>query len=737
MRRISILLPLCFTLCATAQSPQEAQVLLQRLHASTSDIGRVSLMQALSRYYVDKVGEEKADLDSADQMNDTAAAVSRKLDFKPGIGRSLYLGGLIRWERGNQERADTLFAQALAYGGRNDLYELEADVYAVYAQHTNTDRDNIERKYDYAQKALDMYHRAKDRRREADLLEYEGDIEQLRDQFDNAIRLIQASLDIYRAIGYQGVQENYELLCDIYRQKGDFGRALANALLAIKAAETVGETGGAMISLYNRVALLYLDLKNNKEALEYFGKARSKAIARNDTARIFQVSINMSDALFRLDSNQEALDLLKNTERDFLPGSEEFRMHMADALLRGYLKVGKTKEARPYYDQIRGILAHSKPEDRGRIFTLRDVANYLLAVGEYREAVPYIDSLNQSIGNIANVLIRSQIELNYFKADSGMGKLRDAIAHYEAYKRLNDTLFNTDKARELSTLEVQFETEQKDKDIELLRQHGLLVDADLRRTREMRNIIIGGSVILLVLLGLLYNRYRLKKRSNLQLQRKQEEINGQYELVKRLAREKDWLLKEIHHRVKNNLHIITSLLESQSSFAEDAVQEAIRDSQHRVHAMSLIHQKLYQGEGGATIEFGLYVRELVSYLRGSFGMHSIVQVNVEADEMAVGAAQAVHLALILNETITNAFKYAFPGGRKGVIMISAHRRPDDYLLLVVRDNGVGLPADFDIGRSGSLGMKLIKGLSDNHHGELNITTENGTTVSLSCKIDPV
>jgi two-component sensor histidine kinase len=203
-----------------------------------------------------------------------------------------------------------------------------------------------------------------------------------------------------------------------------------------------------------------------------------------------------------------------------------------------------------------------------------------------------------------------------------------------------------------------------------------------------------------------------------------------------LVNEKEWLLKEIHHRVKNNLQVVMSLLNSQSAYIDnDAALTAIHDSQHRVHAMSLIHQKLYNSENVSSIDMSFYTRELVSYLRDSFDTGHRIRFELNIEPLKMDVSQAVPLGLILNEAITNSIKYAFPHEKSGVISVSLSDSSANHYLLSISDNGVGLPADFR--KTGSLGMSLMKGLSEDLDGNFSIESNNGTLIKISFVHHPI
>jgi two-component sensor histidine kinase len=183
--------------------------------------------------------------------------------------------------------------------------------------------------------------------------------------------------------------------------------------------------------------------------------------------------------------------------------------------------------------------------------------------------------------------------------------------------------------------------------------------------------------------------------------------------------------------VKNNLQIVMSLLSSQAAYLEDEkALLAIQESQNRIHAISLSHQKLYLSEKIALIDMSAYIREVVEYLHDSLQMQDQVRFNLSVDPIELSGAVAVPLGLIINEAVTNSLKYAFPGGRKGQISISLRQSDQQGCLLTVADDGIGLPADFDLSRSRSLGMNLMKGLSKQLDGSLKIESADGLTIQV-------
>ena len=215
------------------------------------------------------------------------------------------------------------------------------------------------------------------------------------------------------------------------------------------------------------------------------------------------------------------------------------------------------------------------------------------------------------------------------------------------------------------------------------------------------------------------------------LRHQQAEIQQKNISLHHLVQEKEWLLKEIHHRVKNNLHTITSLLESQSAYLENEALEAIRNSQHRVFAMSLVHQKLYQPEKTETgIDMSVYIHELVNYLRESFETGDSLRFVLDLEPVELDFSRAVPMGLILNEAITNSVKHAFGKNKTGTIAIVAKATANGTYLFSVSDNGIGLPGELRQGQSNSLGMKLMIGLSEDINGKLTMENKKGTRITV-------
>lgn len=199
------------------------------------------------------------------------------------------------------------------------------------------------------------------------------------------------------------------------------------------------------------------------------------------------------------------------------------------------------------------------------------------------------------------------------------------------------------------------------------------------------------------------------------------------EQIRRSLEEKETLLKEIHHRVKNNLQIISSLLRMQSRRPlDEATLILFQESQNRVQSMALIHEQLYQSPDLSQIDFGEYIRSLTDNLFRCYGV-SRVALNIKTNGLKLTLDTAIPCGLIINELVSNSLKYAFPQGRKGDINIFLQSTADNTVTLTVSDSGIGIPETLDWQNSNSLGLRIVRNLTKQLKGNISLDCSNGTT----------
>jgi two-component sensor histidine kinase len=211
----------------------------------------------------------------------------------------------------------------------------------------------------------------------------------------------------------------------------------------------------------------------------------------------------------------------------------------------------------------------------------------------------------------------------------------------------------------------------------------------------------------------------------------EERVRARTAQLSATLKEREILLQEIHHRVKNNLQVISSLINLQVRGLETgASRDALTECQARVYTIALIHESLYESRDYCNLPFSDYVRSLVTSVFQLAGASSTVSLQLDLAPVSLTVDRAIPCGLILNELIVNALKHAFPDGRRGIIRVQLQNLADDRVALLVKDDGVGVPMDGD-DHDGALGLQLVRTLAQQIHADLVVRQGIGTTVELN------
>ncbi|MCI4443219.1 MAG: sensor histidine kinase [Lentimicrobium sp.] len=279
---------------------------------------------------------------------------------------------------------------------------------------------------------------------------------------------------------------------------------------------------------------------------------------------------------------------------------------------------------------------------------------------------------------------------------------------------------------------------EKEKNERGLRENELQInlltqEKKLAYKQNQQIIFIVALLIVVILLALSYRNYRLKQKSNNQLALLNIDLESKNLLLDKKNAENELLLKEIHHRVKNNLEVISSLLALQSEQIDDPnTKEAITEGQNRVNSIGIVHQKLYQGDNLGTIEIKDYFLSLSESILYSYGEKERIDLKLVMEKLDLAIDIAIPLGLIINELMTNAIKYAFQKGEKGTITIQLEKQNNNNLHLEVADNGIGKS---DITQGTGFGGQLISLLTQQLNGTMKEIIQNGTTVIFDFKLN--
>lgn len=305
-----------------------------------------------------------------------------------------------------------------------------------------------------------------------------------------------------------------------------------------------------------------------------------------------------------------------------------------------------------------------------------------------------------------------------------IGDYQKAFENLTLYQVYKDSVFNETKNKQLTELQELFESEKKDKAIADLEQEKELQNLRTQKQQAQIYFSLGGLVFLLGISGVFFRQATLRKKHNKQLETKNAEIAKQ-------SAERELLLKEIHHRVKNNLQIISSLLSMQTrSLKDEKVKDAMKESQSRVKTMALIHEKLYQYENLSKINMQEYIQQLSEFLTHTYRSDKDIKIIIDAADINLDMDMAIPIGLITNELLSNSLKHAFEDLKSGEITISFSKHESGAFKLLVKDTGIGLDQNLDIENTKSLGLKLVKTLTRQINGELSIQTRPGATFEI-------
>jgi len=695
---------------------------------------KVDLLIDMGTYYLNLPGESKTDLATAMTYQSQAFAIGNKIKYLNGIARSLVLKANVLRESGDKINSEKIYNLAINYATKLNLKNELAEAYSAIGQLYGNEGKDLDKKIAYNQKSLELYRQSGNKLEQGNSLKNLGDYFTIKGQPAYAVKLMDSSLAVYQSVNFKELQGIYNNMCITYIELGNFSSALKYGLLADKTADELADSSLQKSSICNHLGLTYYYLRNDKKAFAYWTEARKIAERYNDAGYLQTIIANIATVLVRMKKINEGIELLKYMAKKYPPTDTQMKLRIPYILFNSYYDMQKYAQAEPYY-KVLVKFHHNLPEDDiNQVYLYRSIIRKLVHDKKFEEADVYLKKHEKQASTQGNLMALSQLHRLWFDVDSALNKPWSAIAHYKEYKKLADSIFFNDKNKELAGLEIEYQTEKKDKDIALLNQKNQLQKVRIQNDGRIRYLFMGGLVVAILFVGLIYNRYRLKKQSNLVLELKQKEINAQNELLKKILGEKEWLLREIHHRVKNNLQIVISLLNTQSAYLDNAdALVAIRNSQNRMHAMSLIHQKLYQSDNLAEIDMKWYIKELVDYMIECFSTDRKIQFTLETETIKLDVAQAVPLGLILNEAISNAIKYAFPEGRKGEVHISFLSFEDNMCVLKIADNGIGLPDNFNPKNSESLGMSLMTGLTEQLNGQIKMWNDNGLVLHVSFK----
>jgi two-component sensor histidine kinase len=352
----------------------------------------------------------------------------------------------------------------------------------------------------------------------------------------------------------------------------------------------------------------------------------------------------------------------------------------------------------------------------GEALRIYNIGTVLYEQKKNKECVHYFERALH-LANSSDIYLTQKTLFALSNAYFDLKQYENAFFSDTRYDSITNMLFNAEKEKQISELEIQYQVKEKQNEIQLLKTTEALQQKTIEQKTQERNAWLAGSLLLLLVVSVTYIAYRQKKRANAVLTIQKNTIEQQH-------REKELLLREIHHRVKNNLQVVSSILSLQSyKITDKNVSLAMKESRARVEAMSMIHRELYRDEKLTHINLPSYLKKLMDHVSESYGFEETnltTHIQVEVEEVDVETA--IPLGLIVNEVMSNSFKHAFSDQPQPYVGLTLQRE-NDSLLLILKDNGKGFG---EVPSGNSFGMELVQSLTKQLKGSFTIDHSAGT-----------
>ncbi len=565
----------------------------------------------------------------------------------------------------------------------------------------------------------------------------------LESRSDSALIYSNKALKLSDSLKYNaGIAYAYLNMANHYNGASNFNVSINYYLQSMRLYESLNNKKAVCI-LLNNIANSYQGMSKPNLAIAYFKKSNLLAKEINHRVMIAVSGVGIGNYLLDCDSALKALDYFKEANLFF-------KEHETNTYRIGatYILIADAETKLKRYNEAQANLLKAL-----KIFETLDnsygLASAKMALGELQ--------FNQKKYNEAELSLIEAIKL--FKLTDGStdiknaalilsnvclanGKPKEALDYFKLHTSIKDSIQSNEINKQIIDVSTKYETEKKEQKNALLLAQNTIAKQTIKQQRFSFYIMVGGLILVIIFTFFIFRGLRLQRKTNKTLEhinKKLEEKNKIIEdkttALQKALGERELLLKEIHHRVKNNLQIISGLLELQKEeLTEEGSKAAFDEGQSRVRSISLIHQNLYQNENLGSVEFRTFLLELINQVKEVFESHDrIMEVTLEIPNQELDIDTAVPLGLIINELLTNSYKYASVKNSIGKINIKIESLTHGNHKLIYFDSGPGIKEEINFDRASSMGLRLIKGLAGQLAGQASYSNQNGSVFTIIFK----
>lgn len=570
---------------------------------------------------------------------------------------------------------------------------------------------NLQTALGYAKRGVALAEKTGDKAWLPKFQEMQGRMHANLGQLDSASLFFDRALAGYTAVADQrGQATTYFKIAWVHKRKGEYRQGMETDLKALRLMEEIGDQEG-IASALGRVSDALYKQEKPAESLEYAQRAIAVCRKNSFLTELPYALLYAGYAAIGLGENEEALayfdealGLMRSQQMGYTSIADA-----ANARGNAHKKLGRYEAALADYQTCLEN-AERANYSSGILTAIANIGEVQLRLGNYADALPYqlrTIEMQEQTNDVAN------LTENYGHASriyEQLGDYPSALLYERKARALRDSTASVQSDAAMLELRTQYETEKQEATI-------ALQATTIRQQRALQWLAVGIAALLGLFAFSFYRNAAARKKAN--------------ELLAAKNAENELLLKEIHHRVKNNLEVVSSLLALQSAQVSDQnVKEAMLEGQNRVQSIGIVHQKLYQGENLAAVDMKDYFLNLSDNILDTFGADGRVTIECAMGQLELDIDTAVPLGLIVNEILTNAMKYAFPDGRRGKVEIQLAQKDDHSFRLTIADDGVGKSGTT---QGTGFGSQLVALLTQQLDGQLHEEVQGGTIIRLDFK----
>jgi len=500
----------------------------------------------------------------------------------------------------------------------------------------------------------------------------------------------------------------------IYLNEANTTKALTYYFKSLKIREEIDDKRGIAESLYN-LGGVYHHQENFNEALNYFIKSLELHEFFDDKVMEGNLLNNIGDIYLQQENSILALEYFHKGLVEYT--NVNYQVGIATALRNIgliYSRQGKYKTALENYNKSL-LIEEDIGHDKGRIYSLIRLGQFFLVLNDNHTAKKYAKesmSISKKIGYPSEIMSSANLLDSIYQKEANWKK---AYEMNTLYVKMKDSVHNNDSEEELNKQQSSYEIEKKQQEIELLSVKNEVQELKLNRNKILIMLFSIGFGLALILVVVVYKVYKKNKIINKMISKKSEERKA--------------MLQEIHHRVKNNLQVVNSLLRMQSKKSSDKdVIDVFKETQSRVLSMAKLHEKMYQSGDLKRLNAKEHITMLIEEIVKNYTVEKEISLNLAIDDIYLDSQTMMPLSLLINEMITNSLKYAFEGREKGTITVKLSPTSQITNELYIADDGIGFTVE---SITKGLGSKLIESFTKQLNGTIEKILDKGTTYKLT------